>query len=1292
MKLDELTQNRGLRRLVMVVGTVLLLWLVSWLAMPWVLKNQLETRLSGQLGRQVTVGRVDFKPWSLELEINDVAVARANSAGSGAQLSVKRLYIDMEAQSLVRLAPVVDAIQLESPHLHLTHLGGGRYDVDDVLARFNQTPSAPDAKPLGFALYNLALTQGAVTLDDAAVGRVHQLAGLTVKLPFLSNLDAKRDVQVQPQLAFVLNGSAFDSTAQSTPFADSRKTEANLKLKDLNLSPYLAYLPATLPLRLTSAVLNADLKLAFEQAPKTSVVLSGLVTASQVSLQAPTPQLKGTPKPDLLAFDALTVQLTDVRPLERNVQLGHVDWQKPRVLLQRNTQGMLNWQALLMPSKPVKNATENIAASEQETKATGLNHQKELTWTVGVSAFALQGGELRWLDATTPQPTSLTLQALNVSAQSLQWPVQKPVPFEGSAQLDTAALSFNGTATDLAAELTAKLTDAPLSLAAPYLANVITPRVSGVLQAELGLTWQAARAPQVPMQLTLQLPSLTLDQLELNPALAKSRGQGGKTPLASITQLQLAQVNVDLTQHTATLGQVRLTQPKATLARRADGRWMFEDWLVPVPTAAPGSARGSAAKSDASAAKPWQLAVNDLSVTNGAFQYADAATPKPVAFEVSGVALQVKNASSQRQKPLSWRLGARMQHGHTEPGSLAGRGTLVLSPLAVQGDLNLRRLPLHALEPYMADALNIELLRADASFKGRMAYAQKPGGMALQLQGDTRLENVRADTLAHAQPFTPAEELLSWKDLSVTGLNVALAPGATTRVDVAHTVLSDFFAKLTLSEAGRLNLQDVLASSNTSAASAAGTAAPSTSANASASPATPAQAAASTPIATNTVATSEMDTRARGQKDINNQAAPIITFGPVTLTGGRVDFTDRFIKPNYSARLTELTGNLSAFSSQTVQGEVQLADLALRGRAEGTATLEIVGKVNPLAKPLALDIEGHVRDLELAPLSPYAVRYSGYGIERGKLSVDVAYKVLPTGQLTADNKLVLNQLKFGDQVPGAANSLPVKLAVALLADRNGVIDINLPVSGSINDPQFRVAPIVFKLIVNLIARAITAPFSLLASAFGGGGDELSMVSFAPGSAALSPEAMAGLGKVAKALLDRPALKMTVVGTASLEAEREAFKREQLQALVLTEKQRTQLAAPAVAAPAVAASAVASGAASGAAPVATAAAAIPAGDYPVLLKAVYKRADFPKPRNLIGMAKDLPVPEMEALLLANLSATESAMRALAVKRGVVVRDYLAGLKLPLDRLFLGAAKAVPPEAKWQPRAELNLAAQ
>jgi len=277
--------------------------------------------------------------------------------------------------------------------------------------------------------------------------------------------------------------------------------------------------------------------------------------------------------------------------------------------------------------------------------------------------------------------------------------------------------------------------------------------------------------------------------------------------------------------------------------------------------------------------------------------------------------------------------------------------------------------------------------------------------------------------------------------------------------------------------------------------------------------------------------------------------------------------------------------------------------------------------------------------------------------------------VLPDGRLTATNKLVLNQLSFGDKVEGSTASLPVKLAVALLADRNGVIDLDLPISGSLNDPQFSLGPIIVKVIINVIVKAITAPFSLLASALGGGGEELSTVSFKAGSAQLAPEARAGLDKVAKALADRPALKLTVVGTSSMEAEREGFKRERLDELVRAEKRR---------------STVKEGGTTGAE------VNISAAEYPALLKEVYKRADMPKPRNLIGLAKELPVPEMENLLLADIKVSDDAMRELAVQRGVAVKDYLATRNLSPDRLFLGAAKAVPPEAKWTPRAELNLA--
>ena len=202
----------------------------------------------------------------------------------------------------------------------------------------------------------------------------------------------------------------------------------------------------------------------------------------------------------------------------------------------------------------------------------------------------------------------------------------------------------------------------------------------------------------------------------------------------------------------------------------------------------------------------------------------------------------------------------------------------------------------------------------------------------------------------------------------------------------------------------------------------------------------------------------------------------------VTLQGGAVNFSDKFIKPNYSASLVEIGGRVSGLSSE----ESRLADIDLRGKLENSAPLEIVGKINPLAKDLFLDLKVDFRDMDLSPLSPYSGRYAGYGIQKGKLTLNLKYHI-EKGKLDSENKVFLDQFTFGDAVDSPdATKLPVRLAVALLKDRSGEIHLDLPVTGSIDDPKFSIWGVVWKIVVNLLVKAATSPFALLGAIFGGG--------------------------------------------------------------------------------------------------------------------------------------------------------------------------------------------------------------
>lgn len=1103
------------RRVAGLVLAVLALWALAWLAVPPLLRSQGERLASEALGRKVTIGRVEFAPWSLVLTVHQLAIATAD--GKQVQLAVERLRVDADIESLWRRAPVIDALEIDAPVLHLAQTEAGRYDIDDILERFAkpEADQTPNQEPQRFALYNLTLRGGAVDLEDRTVQHTHTLRDVQLSVPFLSTLASQREIKVKPHLAFKLNGSAFDSTAEATPFLDNRKSEVRLRLSGLDLGSFASYIPANLPVRLQAGVLDLDMTLAFEQTAKTSIHLRGELKTHGLRLSNPHKQ-------PVLDLESLDVQVADLQPLEKQVRLASV-----------------------------------VAV---------------------VNDLALGAGGLG------------------------------PLP--------------------------------PAS-----------PRLQGRLEADLDLAWPNAAAK-------VQVERLQLDGLALTcPSQASCAGAGlpgiamrDKNSLAELKVLRVEQLHVDQAQRLVQIGRMAFTQPRAMVERDAQGRWMLEQWMPAAPSSPAAAASGP----------PWNVQWGALEVDGGAVALRDALPAKPVALGVSSLRLRLTDLALQGTQPASIAVSARIGAGRTEPGRLEYEGTLNLAKLGTEGKLTAQQLPLHALEPYVAQALNVRVLRADGGFQGKVQVASAPEGLTAQVRGDAALDDLRVRSALLTQAAGSAapegarqlavqDDLLRWKSLGLRGLDLALAPGKPTRLTVRETALSDFFARIIVQESGRINLQDVLRDAAGDQAELAHPAGPQSDAS-SAEP-------------------------SRGEKTQLAAApsqAPIVRFGPVSLTGGTVRFSDYFIKPNYTADLSELAGRISAFSSEPPAegGAVALADLELRGRAEGTASLEITGQVNPLARPLAMDIVGKMRDLELPPLSPYSVKYAGHGIERGKLSMDVAYKIQPDGQLTASNKLVLKQLTFGEPVEGAPASMPVRLATALLADRNGVIDLDLPISGSLNDPQFRLGPVIFKIIGNLIMKAVTAPFALLTSALGGSAD-LSTVAFAPGSAQLDDAARQGLDKVAKALTDRPALRMTVVGEALGANEREGWKKAQLQKLLAAQKRRQAVRAGKDA--------------EGVAPVT-------AEEAPALLKEVYLRADIPKPRNLVGMAKDIPLAEMESLMLASIAVPEGAMRELAVARGVAVRDYLTAHQVPNDRLFLGAVNTQPADKDWAPRAQLTLAAQ
>ncbi len=1243
-----MVQGKWMRRAVTAVAVVAALWVVTWLAVPPLVKWQAPGRLSAALGRDVTLGRVDFHPWALEIVLHDLAVGPAAGASAPPLLTVARVRANVALSSLVRRAPVVEAIDLDQAHFALARTAPGHYDIDDLIKRFTPKPDAAPSEPARFALYNLQVHDLALRFDDRPTGQVHVVDRFNLSLPFLSNLPANVDITVQPHLAFRLNGAAFDSAAQATPFAATDHATLKLALTDLDVRPYLGYVPDSLPVRLAGGTLSADLALAFTQAAKASpsIALKGWVAARDVALN----NAAGLP---LVAWKQVRVSLSDVQPLARklafaDIRLDGVQWH-----LDRAADGTIDALRAGKPASAPAAAPASTASAPEAAPAP--------PWELRIAAIAIANSQILWNDASLKPAAALRFDDLTLAAKTLQWPGSTPAPFTlaanvvapaasgaapaASAASATARLAFEGSASAQEAQVAITLSDLSLQTLAPYIAQSVVPRVDGRLAAKAAITWSAKADAPV---LKIAVSSATLDALRVQAA--------GAAQGASWDQLALSDLQVDVPARTLAVGGVKLVHPNVQVMRDANGQIDAAHWLRASSAPAP------AAPASQAPTAPWNVHVHSVALDDGLLQFSDASLhPEqhlpPLRAELRQLQLDVQDFAWNGEHPLppakvslSARIGRPAVAGSKTPhgGELGWKGTLGASPLAAKGNLRIVRFPVALVTPWVADKLPLGLLRAEAGYTGHVEVQSSPAGLALTTAGDALLGDVHLTTLAAAPPASAAsapapagDELLGWQALSIKGVKFALKPGTTPRLDVAMVELDDLFARVLVTEQGRLNLQDI------------GGAAPPAADDAASAP-----ASAPAPVAV----ASEPAAAASAPLPI------VINIGGIKLANGRVDYTDHFVRPNYSAALTELNGSLGAFSSTTRD----MAPLQLHGRAEGTAILDIAGQVNPLARPLALDIEAKATDLELAPLSPYAAKYAGYAIERGKLSMDVAYKIAADGKLEAKNQVILNQLTFGNAIDSpTATKLPVRLAVALLKDRNGVIDINLPISGSVNDPQFSVGGIVVKLIVNLLVKAVTSPFSLLA---GGGGDgpDMSAIEFRPGTAVPTDASTAALDKIAVALADRPALQITITGSADPQAEREAWQREQVEAQLRTLAHDEGLR---------------SGAAAASAPAPLTPAARSA-----LLKTLYKQTRLPdKPRNLVGMAKDLPDAEMEALLRKNVAVTDEAMRQEALTRAIAVRDALTAKGISSDRLFLAAPSLHAADANpWTPRATLVLA--
>lgn len=545
------------------------------------------------------------------------------------------------------------------------------------------------------------------------------------------------------------------------------------------------------------------------------------------------------------------------------------------------------------------------------------------------------------------------------------------------------------------------------------------------------------------------------------------RGEDG--PELELAEIKLAGGHFDLAERTVALGEVILQDgASGVVLEKAGG----VNW-----TRAAGSRKTEVEEADESpaadegepASSPWSLMVKSLKLLAFDVGIEDKTLPAPMRIGLQGIDLQLEDVSNDDTVPIRFEIGTDVVEG----GRLTAKGELLAAAGSVTADLEVAELALTSFQPYIERVLRARLSSGRAGLKGSLQYGIKGADAKLAFKGSSEV----SDFLLEDQ--RDKERLLAWEGLRVSGIDLTLEPGG---LAIEEVSLFKPSGKLVIHEDKSTNISDLMV---------------------------------------------RAETAPEGEAPAAQAAGEGFPFRVerIRLQGGTLEFADLNLRPQFSTLIHELNGMVTGISS----ARESEAAIELAGRVDEYGTVKIGGTIMPSSPKTSTHLTLDFKNVSMRGLTPYSATFAGYLIQSGKLSLDLEYTI-EESRLMGENQVVIDQLTLGGRVEDSeAPNLPLELALALLRDSRGRIDLGLPVRGNLDDPEFSYGHLIWKAFVNVITKAATAPFRLLGSLIGAKEEELDKVLFAAGSSAVPPPELEKLVHLAEALAQRPQLVLEVQG-------------------------------------------------------------------------------------------------------------------------------------------------------------------
>jgi hypothetical protein len=607
--------------------------------------------------------------------------------------------------------------------------------------------------------------------------------------------------------------------------------------------------------------------------------------------------------------------------------------------------------------------------------------------------------------------------------------------------------------------------------------------------------------------------------------------KGATENLLEVDDLSVSNVSASTTARTAEVGQVAVSGGRLEVKRDKQEAINLIQMAQPAENATntPGGilvlmrAATNAFAMLINSTNLWSATVRQIDATNCALQLEDLATARPVHLLVDDISVSARDLSNMSGSNQTAALSLRWNTN----GAVRVETKVQIAPPSADVKLNVHDLELRPLDPYLEPFVNLFITESKVGLDGALQMRMGTNGLPeVTFHGDARLDDFATVDSAMS------EDLVKWKSFQFSGIEANLQPPV---VAVKEINFIEPYAHVVIETNQTINLLAALKVGATNAV-----------------------VAAKQPEAAPTQKKVSMGQRlgglleqilSSGTNASGASALPKVTVDTMTISNAAVEFTDRSVQPPVKTSVDEISGTLTGVSSE----EMHRADVHLTAKAARTGPIEITGKINPLSTNAPTDLRVTVADMNLVPTSPYAGKFLGYKLNRGKLGLQIQYEIA-NRKLNAKNVVTLDQFTLGEKVDSPdAVKLPIRLAIALLKDRNGKIELDVPIEGNLNDPNFHFGKVILHVLGNIITKLITSPFAALGAVFGGKGEEVSYQDFTPGSVELQQSNLEKLNTLINGLQERPGLQLEIEGGYDPVSDLEALRKQKLEAKFRSQK-------------------------------------------------------------------------------------------------------------------------------------------